>query len=102
MSKFTKGEWSASGSGTVLAVDDKNNSFDLVCDCGFGEVTVERLNTIQANARLIAAAPKMYNLLQRLIHVHGNNSFRFLKRLSGLLLEAKYLIKSIDTTETEV
>ncbi|MCP4058377.1 MAG: hypothetical protein GY738_13895 [Pseudoalteromonas sp.] len=56
--KFTKGEWIAS---CYVVVDSQG---DTIADCGFSdEIHDEKEET---NAALIAAAPEMYAMLERL------------------------------------
>lgn len=64
--KFTKGEWrrsiSANGCNHVKCDGRRNGGYIIASTCGSDEA---------ANAHLIAAAPEMYDLLERLTD-HNN------------------------------
>ena len=53
----------------------------------------------KSDARLIATAPIMYNLLDKLVHTKADNTFRFLKRISEVVLNAKHLLKMLEQRE---
>lgn len=59
MSKFTKGKWKNYINKCVYVLDKKNKFPRFIVDSVHGNTEEEA----QANARLIAAAPEMYQLL---------------------------------------
>ena len=74
MSEFTKGKWYViQGAGIdeldVISEDKRN-----IC-CLFG-YSVSRWNEQKANARLIAAAPEMYELLKVWVQVQAQPTLR--------------------------
>ena len=65
MSKFTSGKWFEDGD-CVFTFDDVDNQSFMIAD-----VNGENRKELEANARLIAAAPEMYNWIEktcRLLH----------------------------------
>ena len=84
MSKFTPGEWEVDviyGDHYVVFGDDHT-----VADC-FGS---------EGNARLIAAAPEMYELLNALVHREYDNTVT-----TVLISKAQELLARIDGTEEQ-
>ena len=68
MSKITPGIWEVFGTGEVAVYNAKERKMPkIVCDCERGEITDEHIKEIQANARLVAYAPEMYNQLHVLL-----------------------------------
>lgn len=71
--KGTKGEWRVEGhdNTTVLSDIEYNGMVADVCVayCSDGTHWEENLKVAQANAQLIAAAPEMLKVLQRLVHL---------------------------------
>ena len=62
MPDFTKGKWVDSTCGTIRIEDDNGESKCSICECFVDEPYIDE-HQAQANARLIAAAPDMYNFL---------------------------------------
>lgn len=60
MSDFTQGTWRACVDGSVDILDGKGRVIGTFCDIVGAHEEAEMMD----NARLIAAAPKMYELLQ--------------------------------------
>ena len=90
MSKFTAGKWTPYYDGRVeIRVNDRIEHYylDLI---GADE---ERLS---ANARLIAAAPEMYKLLNALVHREYDNTVT-----TVLMSKAQELLARIDSEEAE-
>lgn len=84
MKSFTSGKWEAGQLyGDHYVVFSNGHA---VVDCFRNEV----------NARLVAAAPEMYELLQTLMHQEYDNTTTAI-----LLLEAAKLLKCIDGEEAE-
>jgi hypothetical protein len=70
--KFTPGPWHVDGHHTtaVIAEVEPNLHYNHVCTCDYGYTNPgAHLELNQANARLIAAAPEMYELLKNAMHV---------------------------------
>lgn len=59
--KFTKGEWKVEGSSMSMGANYRG-AFYVTSNCFDGDI----FEAGKANARLISAAPEMYNLLERL------------------------------------
>ncbi len=74
MSKFTPGKWEVMGIAAVAVINRKERNFHAICDCNFGEITEEHIEENNANARLIAESPVMYDLLNKAFHILGKNA----------------------------
>jgi hypothetical protein len=81
MSKFTPGPWSLKYSDRVVPADDINGE-ESICHVYARDQ--------DANRRLIAAAPEMYDLLSQLIKENE------MDRIAGIMAMAEDLIKRID------
>ena len=91
MSKFTPGKWHCDElprniDGTILVITPE----DIIA-------YVVGCKNDEANARLIAAAPEMYELLQTLAHREYDNTVTAI-----ISLEAEKLLARIDGEETRV
>ena len=61
MTKFTKGKWEAMSDGTIALLNRRGEPGDIIATAD----SIERDNNeMLANARLIAAAPEMFELLK--------------------------------------
>jgi len=70
MAKFTKGDWYQTGTSVTVLGEDYD-----ICKCdpdNFNESYLSRSNVeIYANAKLIAAAPRMFKALKKAIKDYG-------------------------------
>ena len=69
MSKFTSGTWSVGidvKCGPYIYADDGEAIIAVIRNCGHISESNKKETVRQANARLIAAAPEMYELLKSL------------------------------------
>ena len=72
MSKFTSGTWSVGidvKCGPYIYADDGEAIIAVIRNCGHISESNKKETVRQANARLIAAAPEMYELLFNLFNV---------------------------------
>lgn len=94
MRKFTEGEWKL----------DKHSQFSIRIDgTGAGVALVNRIKDdeeAKANARLIAAAPGLYDFIDRLTRV-DDNSYDADEKLTLIIDNAKSIIKSLDLEKPE-
>ena len=68
MSKFTKGKWIIDRDGSAIFSDSE--------DCYVAELSPANSDEqVAANARLIAAAPEMYELLKKILDDTQNGQF---------------------------
>ena len=66
--KWTPGPWSVAGTCTVYAVsEDGVNIFDAQVQPGYAGDRRTPVNEITANAQLIAAAPELYEALEKMV-----------------------------------
>ena len=92
MSKFTKGKWKTNINKYVYVLDEKNKFLHrrFIVYNVYGDTEEET----QANARLIAAAPEMYELISEALgRCKGNSVF------ADLYSQAKELLARIDGEE---
>ena len=94
MSKFTSGKWFEDGDCVFTFDDDDNYSF-MIADVNGG--TREEL---EANSRLIAAAPDMYRLLSFFVEGEAVDEDRFDEYLLAVN-ETKELLSRIDKIEVK-
>lgn len=92
--KFTKGVWSAGRKGSVVSTESNGITIngavgEDAVSCYGGNLICESVS--ENNAHLIAAAPDMYRLLERLTD-HSNST----KCIVHLLGEADSLIERIN------
>lgn len=88
--KFTQGKWAVGECRQVLTEDGRT-----VADAGCSTFPKEEQ---EANARLIAAAPEMYEMLERLVKWDvnfpvGDDTGRGLKELDSIIAEASAIMK---------
>ena len=57
-----------------------------MCNCEYGEITEEHIKEIQANARLIASAPEMYELLKVWTEIQAQPTLRTAQETARKLL----------------
>lgn len=70
MSKFTSGTWSVGIDGTYgpyVYADDGDAIIAVIRSCGHISESEKKEAVRQANARLIAAAPEMYEVIKALL-----------------------------------
>ena len=92
MSKFTSGEWKANGINNIIT--DKG---DLIAIAIFNEAGGEGREETKANARLIAKAPKMLELLENMEkHLTGRKDENLLQH------DDKVYLNNIQTLLTEI
>lgn len=86
--KFTKGEWVVLDEAFVYALnDDGVNQFDLTVQ-GNGDNGASD-DELQANARLIAAAPEMYEILEGLSLTGELDQYQISDRINAILAKAR-------------
>ena len=98
MSKFTKGKWEADEFGDSVYYRDKDgHRIDFIKIKG-GSPAIK-----QANARLIAAAPEMYEMITKLVDgitiAELLNGIQIVKVNPVLIESAKRLLAEIDGEE---
>ena len=93
MSKFTKGEWSCD----QLPPDKNDRSIPITTPTAFIAKVLLRhdISEMEANARLIAAAPEMYELLKVWVQVQAQPT------LMDARDTARKLLARIDVEEGE-
>ena len=104
MSKFTKGKWKVIrryGIGTLSVVSEKNEDI-----CSLLSYPTNKWNLMEANARLIAAAPEMYEVLPFLLaYLYEDSALATDKQHKQTALNNIYkieaLLKRIDGKENE-
>ena len=94
MIRFTQGKWFYEKNYGVICNKDNNNGFTIICNAGNSQ-SFPPNEEEQANARLIAAAPKLYEILHNLLLPQSEFGY------SDLLDEAQELINHIDGKEVE-
>ena len=95
MSKFTKGKWKYAEPLGVVFSEDTCAVIATVHGAGTGSC-FNLSPEGQANARLIAAAPEMYELIDRLVRRSPNTTEEVSDTLTGM----KILLARIDGKET--
>jgi hypothetical protein len=100
MSEFTKGEWTADEFGAYVFAHDNQMMICKMRGDGYlmlnGLSDKEIIEVQKANARLIAAAPEMYELLKVLVQREYDNTVTAL-----LALEAEKLLARIDGEDAD-
>lgn len=97
MSKFTKGTWKACVDASVDVMDEQGKLTCTFCDIVGLHDKRERL----ANARLIANAPGMYELLLELAGLPSEQCMGGTLDISPLIHDARRLIGRVDNEEAE-
>ena len=93
MSKFTKGKWSINSVGYITSDIEPEFEHDSL---GHPYVWLDDfIEEHRANARLVAAAPEMYHLLQNFVHAKNALGVLFLRD------EASELLNQIDGNELQ-
>lgn len=96
MPEFTKGKWEVFGTGQIAVIKHKEQKFNVVCDCEFGEISEKHIEEIAANARLIAAAPEMYTFIKK---IHMSAHYYLDSRFSNIFKESGEILARIDAKE---
>ena len=97
MSDFTKGKQYVFNNGTDIFVGS-SESVGHICNVGW-----VKIKEVEANARLIAAAPEMYELLKEVAEVlRTRNNYDYIEGdLFSLMTEAEELLARIDGEEAQ-
>ena len=98
MSKFTSGTWSVGINGKYgpyVYADDGNAIIAVIRSCGHISESNAKDAVRRANARLIAAAPEMYELLKGIIQSTADCPMES----AGFFREARELLARIDGEE---
>ncbi len=95
MSKFTPGKWEVDGFGQAISVFDEREEATLfIVDNVYS--WANRDGEAEANARLIAAAPEMYAIVEWVASLAENQ-----RATNVMIQEARELIKRVDDLSSE-
>ena len=88
MSEFTSGTWSVGidvKCGPYIYADDGEAIIAVIRNCGHISELNKKETVRQANARLIAAAPEMYELVKEMARPNGKNCYLLEQQAKKLL-----------------
>ena len=102
MPNFTKGKWVDCGDCTVGVENEDGTIKCWICECEPDYVHIEEENAL-ANARLIAAAPEMYNELHNLLeYLYDIQSEGFMLQTQEDVNRVEALLARIDGEEVQI
>ena len=96
MSKFTKAPWIIDNDGDGIYSDTEEYQVAYI-----SYINYNKNKEMQANARLIAAAPEMYYLLKELTEKLSAYGDDVREDLYSLMIEAERLLERIDGEEAQ-